>query len=319
MPDIYNFTKSIDQQIVKAVSAVLRAPVLKSKRMKAGEINYVYKLQLPKQTVIARVFRYVDQPATGMFEWLEKQLTKSRIPHAKMIYYSRNNRYFPNGFMISEFVEGLNGWDAIKKGKHTIAKSYEATGRILRQVHEIRLPKYGAINNGKGEYKDYIKMELSVIHCKWADLAKKKVIDSELLPSVEYVIKEKLTQYVKLMPPTLIHADASRENSILTPDGKFILVDWDNARSGIWMWDFIELSWWWLHLREWREEGVRRVARKSFFKGYGKIPFTSKQVNEIQEALHLIKSIEKMHYYYFDKRDIKNFKFVKKIFLSMLA
>lgn len=318
MSKLYHYKKSIDNKIICAVEQVLRSKVLKAKKIKGGEINHVYKIQTDKNTVVARVFGYPDKPADGMLLWIEKQLGALNIPYAKLLYYSRDKKYFPNGFMISEFVDGLSGWDAIESGAHTLAQSYEQSGKTLRKIHNIKLSKYGPINSGKGKYKDFIGMELRQVKEKMADLVHQKALSADVVDKTIAAIKTHLELYKNTFHPVLLHGDASRENSILTKDKTFILIDWDNAWSGIWMWDYIEASWWWLHLPKWKDESIRKTARKAFFKGYGKVVYTPKEIDTIERGLHLIKSVEKMHYYYFDRKEIKNFNLVKKVFLKLL-
>jgi Ser/Thr protein kinase RdoA (MazF antagonist) len=318
MPDIYNYKKSVDNKIVSAVEQVLMTKVVQSKKMANGEINYVYKIITDKNTVIARVFRYADQPAEGMLLWIEKQLSKNNIPHAKLLYYSRDNIFFPNGFMVSEFVEGLNGSQDLDAGVHTLTESYEQSGKILKKIHQIKAKRYGKINYGKGEYEDYVEMELMQVKEKISDLAKRKALPASITIQVDEVIRTCLEPFRKTFRPVLIHGDASRENSIWVKGKSFILVDWDNAAFSIWMRDFIEYSWWWLHLNEWKSEEKRKIARTAFFKGYGKVEYTPKEIDTIQHGLLLIKSVEKLHYYLLDKKDIKNFNLVKKVFLNLL-
>ena len=286
--------------------------------MKSGEINHVYKIQTEKNPVIARVFGYPDKPEDGLLLWIEKQLAKYTVPHAKLLYYSRDKKHFPYGFMISEFVEGLSGWDAIDNGVHTLAQSYEQSGKILRKIHQIKLPRYGPINFGKGKDADFVKFELEGLRNRLTDLIRQKVIPADTILKTEYAIVTSLEPFKKTFHLVLLHGDASRENSILTKNKKFVLIDWDNAWSGIWMCDFIESSWWWLHLPEWKNENMRKTARNAFFKGYGKIEYSPKEVDQIQYGLHLIKSVEKLHYYYFDRKEIKNFNLVKKVFFQLL-
>lgn len=318
MSKTYDHKKSIDERIVSAVEQVLGVNVRDSKKMTNGEINHVYKIITSKNTIIARVFRYAAHPADGMLQWIEKQLIKYKIPHAKLLYYSRDSQHFPNGFMISEFVDGLNGSQDYELGIHTLAQSYEQSGKILRKIHKIKAKRYGKINHGKGECADYLEMELKQVKEKLTDLIKHKALPVDTTVRTNQTIKASLEPYINTFCPTLIHGDASRENSIWAKGKNFILVDWDNASFSIWLRDFIEYSWWWLHLPEWKSEAKRKTARKAFFDGYGKVEYTPKEIDNIQHGLLLIKSVEKLHYYFFDRKDIKNFNLVKKIFFQIL-
>lgn len=318
MPNIYNYKASINKRIARAVEHVLRAKVLDVAKMGHGEINYVYRINTDKGAVIARVFRYENHPADGMLQWIEKQLTKRNIRHAKLLYYSRDSKFFPNGFMVSECIEGLNGLDDYDAGIHTIAQSFNQSGKILKKIHQIKAKRYGKINYGKGESADFIEMEIKQVKAKVADLVNRKALPKDIFNDAERAIRNSLEPYKKTFHPVLIHGDASRENSIWLKGKKYVLIDWDNAMFSIWLRDFIEYSWWNLHLPEWKSEEKRKTARQAFFRGYGKVEYTPKEIDQIQYGLHLIKSIEKLHYYFFDKKDTRNFKLVKKVFFELL-
>ena len=317
MSNRYNH-KNIDKVILRAVEKVLKSKVLDIKKMGYGEVNHVYKIKTEKNTVIARVFGYSDRPANGKLQWIEKQLTKHHILHAKLLYYPRNSKYFRYGFMLSEFVDGLNGSQDYDKGIHTLSQSYKQSGKILRKIHQIKSKRYGNINYGQGQYPDYLEMELKKVKKTINVLIKHKAFPADISEKVATVIRTCLEPYKHTFHPVLIHGDASRENSIWAKGKEFILVDWDNAKFSIWMRDFIEYSFWWMHLPEWKSGSKRKIARKAFFKGYGKVEYTPKDIDVIQHGLHLVKSVEMLYYYLLEKNDVKNFRVVKKNLFKLL-
>ena len=97
----FRYRKSIDRRVKPAVEKVLGLRVLSVSKVKSGEVNHVYKVETNKRTVLVRVFRYETWPEDGKLQWTEKQFVKYHIPHAKLLFYSRNSRWFPNGFMAS--------------------------------------------------------------------------------------------------------------------------------------------------------------------------------------------------------------------------
>ena len=141
MPDIFPYNKSIDKKIKVAVAKVLDTKVLSAHKIKSGEINHVYKVSTSKGFFVARVFRYDDWPENGKLEWIEKQLGRLKVPHAKMVYYSKSKTFFPNGFMISEYVEGVDGTSAVKKGIITEYELYYKFGELSRKIHKIKIKK----------------------------------------------------------------------------------------------------------------------------------------------------------------------------------
>lgn len=90
--------------VERAIAEVLSTLVLKLQRIELGIVNHVYKTETTQGNFIIRIFNYTTWPEDGLLEWIEKQLAKKHIPHAKLIYYTRSKKFFPHGFMISKFV-----------------------------------------------------------------------------------------------------------------------------------------------------------------------------------------------------------------------
>ncbi|MCC7356785.1 MAG: aminoglycoside phosphotransferase family protein [Candidatus Doudnabacteria bacterium] len=319
MPDIFPYNKSIDKKIKVAVAKVLDTKVLTAHKIKSGEINHVYKISTSKGLFIARVFRYHDWPENGKLEWIEKQLSKLKVPHAKMVYYSKSKTFFPNGFMISEFIPGIDGTTAIKKKIITETKLYFELGSLASKIHRVRIKRYGLINNGKGEFNDYIKMQLLGIKKVLKQLINKKLLDSDPYPAIARNIRQTFKPLRNKIHPVLLHGDMSETNLIVTKKNKVILIDWDNARSGIWLADFIELSRRQLFDKSWSTNPARATrARNAFFQGYGKTKFTEQQIIDTEKTLQILRQVRQMHYYAFDKKDFKKLEIVKTVFNKLL-
>lgn len=319
MSDIYTYKKSIDKKVVKAVEAVLKTAAISSTKLKAGEINHVYKIVTLKKTYIARVFRYKQWPEPGKLEWIEKQLTKLRVPHAKLIYSSRDNTWFPNGFMILEFIEGLSGTEVIQQGLLTETELYRAFGMLAKKFHGVKIKKFGPVNGGQGLHENFTEMQLNGIRKILNLLTKKKALSTNPHPQVEQLINNTLRKFKKQIQPVLLHGDMSETNAIVSKNKKVILIDWDNARAGFWLADFIELTRRQLFLKEWTSNPKRmRAARSAFFAGYGKIPFSPKKLAALEQTLQVIRQIWQMNYYCFDNIDRKKFNTVKQLFYKLL-
>ncbi len=208
MKEIFPYKKSIDSKVVKAASEILGVPVISSSRLKGGVVNYVYKLKTAERTVVVKVFRNRFWPEDGKLQWIEKQFAKHKVPHAKMIYYSRNNKYFLFGLMISEYVAGLNAMEAVKKGVHTMADSYKATGNLLKRVHKIKLKKFGQINYGKGTDSNFINRELKKATGLIEKLIHHKNLKHEILNKFISAVRNGLEPFKKrLRFPSVIVAE----------------------------------------------------------------------------------------------------------------
>ncbi|MFA6171904.1 MAG: aminoglycoside phosphotransferase family protein [Patescibacteria group bacterium] len=316
--EICYYDKKTDGKIIQAVKSVLKTGVISCVKMKNGDVNHVFKITTAKGEVIARIFKFENWPEDGKLEWIERRLAKNKIPHAKLLFFTRDKRYFPHGFMISEFIEGEDGFDAIKNGCCTIAQSYFEKGKILKKVHQIKVKKFGPINEGKGKSLNFLNYKLERANRFLNRLAADKMIKTEVIGIFNEKVEKILGPYNKDFKPVLIHGDATRKNTIWSKKNGLMLIDWDNAWSGIWLWDFIELSWWWRHLKSWKDKGKRKTARAAFFRGYGKTACSSRQIDKIERGLHLIKSVERLHYFYYDRENPRFLRLVKKFFLEEL-
>lgn len=318
MPQICHYNKTLDNKIATAVSRALNASLTNCVKLKNGEVNHVYEIDTDKGKVIARVFKYDNWPEDGKLQWIEKNLAKHKIPHARMIYFTRSKKFFPHGFMISKFVPGIDGSEAIEQGRLSLSRSYLEKGKILKKIHKIKIKKFGAINAGKGVSDNFLEYKLKRANRFLKRLIKDNVLPADSPAKLNKKVRTLIEPFNKSFRPVLVHGDATRKNTIWSEDNCIVLIDWDNAWSGIAIWDYIELSWWWRHLKIWQDPVKVKTARTSFFKGYGKSEYTTKQIAVLEHGLHLIKSVERLHFFKYDKKNPRFFKLIKKLFLADL-
>jgi aminoglycoside phosphotransferase (APT) family kinase protein len=211
--------------------------------------------------------------------------------------------------MITEFLEGCNGNEAVKRKQISFSEAFFKTGQILKKVHGIKIKKFGDICNEHEQSLDFIGNKLKAVKSRIKRLEISKAIKQRLYPVIENIIKDNLRQFNKRFVPVLNHGDANRENAIYTPKGDWVLIDWDNAYAGIWLEDYTELTYW----VDWERKSayakrIHTLIRKNFFTGYGAHDFTDGQIAKIEKILHIIKTTNMMVYYHFDKKSPDEFK-----------
>ena len=305
--------------IERAVSEALSIRVARLQRIRRGLVNHVYKAETGKGNYIIRIFNYSDWPEDGMLEWIEKQLAKQRIPHAKLVFYTRSKKYFPNGFMISKFIEGADGWTASKRNTISKAARFYGSGKLLCKIHQIQGSKYGSFNKGRGTHKDFIRFKSDYIKPRLQTLIRAKFLPASIKQDFERVIREYLLPFQKRFKPVLIHSDAHGDNLIITPKGNFVLIDWDNARFGIALEDFTNLTAWFPISEAWHSLKQRAIARSAFLKGYGDIGFTKKEIAKLEKALHPIYSLGVLKYYFSGLKDMKHAKKIRSYLFRLLG
>lgn len=317
--EMFDYNQSMDTQVPGAVEEVLGVPVLKSSRIEQGEYNYVYKIESQKEKYILRVFRTSDYPDAEDLNWTNEKLTEAQIPHAKIFKITRDSKFFPAGFMITEFIEGEICHDAIENKKINFEEYCQKVGALLGKVHSIELKKFGLVNHGEGEYLDVIQHLLEDMD---------QIIDEvSQLVGLNDPIKEKvlaavniLEKYRERIKPVLTHGDANSDNGILTRDGNVTLIDWDNARADIALFDFATLIYWrmkppkHLTIKEYRSK-----LQDAYFSHYGKTEFDTDETNEIVRVLQIVKSVRLLSYYHHIQKRQESVDDTKKKLLSLLS
>ena len=317
---LVKYDRKMDSGIATAVAHVLDVRVKKAIKMSHGEVNHVYKIVTGKGTFLARIFKHKSWQENGKLQWIEKQLTEHNIDHAKILYYSKSGKFFPHGFMITEFLEGNNGNEAVKKRQISLSKAFFKTGWALKKVHRIKIKKFGKINNGKGQNVNFIENKLLAVKARIRRLETGNSIKPRLYPLIEKFVIDNLGQFSRSFVPVLNHGDANRENAIYTPKGEWVFIDWDNAYAGAWIEDYTELTYW----VDWdrkpaHAKRIHELIRKNFFKGYGSHDFSDEQIQKIEKALHIIKVTNMMQYYHFAKKSPAEFKKTREKLYKMLG
>jgi Ser/Thr protein kinase RdoA (MazF antagonist) len=301
---IFHYSQEIDTHIQTTVQEILNSQVISSAKINQGEVNHVYKITTEGAVVIARIFRRPHWPENGKLPWIEEQLSRHNIPHAKTIYYSRESTYFPYGLMISEYIEGKNGIDAIYEGTISFEKFHEQLAQLLKKIHKIEIKKFGQVTQGEGQYDDYIEYRVSKLPSRLNQISDDKDFDHTTTQRVEEVIRKNLQPLQNKLKPVLVHGDPTPDNTIYSSNGQIILIDWDGALSDIWVWDHAWMTYWGSHLSKFGDiEERRQKMRESFIKGYGENDFTADELKRIEKTLHILQAIDLLPYYYQDNKN----------------
>jgi Ser/Thr protein kinase RdoA (MazF antagonist) len=314
MPDIYKYDKTIDSKVAEAVSKILKVQVFNCTKFPKGEVNHVYKIETNKGNFVARVFRYRDWPEKDKLPWIEKQLAKSKIPHAKILYYSRSDRFFPNGLMIQTYLEGPLGTEALKRKLLSHKALYYKMGQLAARLHKITCRQLGSPTEKKIQKVSYTQLQLRVASRMLSKLTKQGVIQKSALTKVQNTIQQTFQDLEAKLHPVLLHGDLSESNVIVDKKFQLTLIDWDNAKAGIWPAEYIELERR-LLLRHARN---RATLKQSFYQGYGKRNLSRTEQQKVEDTLLLIRQVWQMHYYFFDRKEKQNFFKIRKIFYTLL-
>lgn len=312
------FNDSFQKEAGLAVAAQTGEVVRNVVQLTNGEVNYVFRVETEKRVLVIRIFRQPSTRAAEKLLWIEQQLSRHGVAHAKMMYITATHPVFKNGWMLQEFVEGVSGWDYMQ-GTQKLPEFYEKLGRVLAQIHAIPLERFGDVNNGKGEHENYIAANERYVH---AVIEKLKPVVS-LPADCEAKMVQELGRLRAIEPklnPVLVHTDANPGNCIITPEGELVLIDWDNARGLFWVQDLAYLTAKekyreaWGDFREDRSESIR----DNFLKGHGLGEFNLEEIALIERWSHLIQGLNWLDYLHFTQGDLVEAGKVQEIFLTEL-
>ena len=302
------YSKDLDRIAVKAAQEILHARVIRSQKIPKGEINHAYKVETDKGIFLVKAFGIKFCSDDGSLRWISQVLTKHGIQHQKIIYHSRYGKYFPFGFIILEYIEGQMGCDVIG-GEVCFEDFYFRIGKILKIVHEIKPPRWGDINNGRGEYDDLIEFIMKDIDgcCKELPCY---ILSHNSREKAKRIVRDILVPYKDRFKPALVHCDAMPDNCVWTPGKEIVLIDWDNAMALPWLQDLAVITY--------LEKGNENRARDAFLRGHGFEEFTLDEIREAEKSLQIWFSIRLLSFFHFEKQNFNSTQRTKEKLIQLL-
>lgn len=294
--------ESAEEDLKAAAESVLGAEARVAGRLDFGNVNSVYRVEAAGRAYVLKVFTHADWPEPGKLPWVEASLAQGGVPRARLVHYTREAGRLPHGFSLSEFVGGENCKAAVRRGSLTPAAYFGLAGALLKRVHEVSVPLYGYIGDGRGSCADFadwllgrdVKDNLSSV-----DDGTRPA--ETLFPLIERKVGHVLRRYESRFRPALVHSDCNPKNGVLREGGGLVLVDWDDAVAGFWVWDYAGLTYWYAHMREggggFGDAGLDE-ARVGFFRAYGGAGFDEQELRELEWALHVVMAAGEMSYLY---------------------
>ncbi len=294
---VFGYTDKILKQIPKVLSEVSSLKVKSLSRVKNGEVNYNFRVNTDTKPVIVRVFRYGFWPKEETLRLVEEKLKELGIKQSRIIYFDNSDKYFPNGFMVGEWIEGVSGKKAIKQRMVTEKEVIEKTARILKKVHTVQFKKFGTppFNQQNKGINDFSNWVLGLDgEDRLGRLIEKSLISKELVNDAQKKLQAFLDRIDFSIEPVMVHGDAGPENIIWTKEGP-ILVDWDDMKATSWSYDLAWLTFWY----DWQANKVVGW----FLKGYGASNINLNEFRLLEKISHLMLALKLLPYYAFDIQD----------------
>jgi thiamine kinase-like enzyme len=311
----------LKKTVAEAVERVLKTKVASVVKIAKGEFNQVFKVTLEtKVPVVARIFRNKNFPNIDDLLWIEKQFALHKLPHAEILHCSRDSSYFQYGLMITKFVHGTSGDDAIKNGAVTFELFHHKLAALLKKVHKIKIDNYGFLNTGKGTASSFLHFWLEKMKEVY-DMKYKTIpnFDHQLYLKTVAVVTKLLDPIQNKFAPVLTHCDPGPDNCIWTEDNQIVLIDWDTAMSGIWPYDLAVLTYSGSHLSKFGSLEERQEKIRNIFLRLNTVNNLSvADFKNTERALHLIYAFSLLNYYYFGLKNIERYDLTVKGINSLL-
>jgi Ser/Thr protein kinase RdoA (MazF antagonist) len=282
-----------------AAESVLGAEVFGVRRLPFGNANEVFKVESYQGAYVLKVFRQSGWPEAGKLRWVESQLTRVGVPHARMIHYTRDAAHFPHGFSVCEFAEGENCKGLVRDGRLAPEAFCETAGAFFRRVHSISVPRYGHVGDGGGVCEDFtgwlFDREVFDNLRKVDDGSR---LEETFRPRFEREVAPVLRRYESRFAPVLVHGDCTPKNALLDSEGGFVFVDWDAAFAGPRVWEYASLTYWYAYMLKYDGPRDQEGISAAFLRGYGEMGFDADELREIVWALHATQAAGELSYLY---------------------
>lgn len=243
--------------------------------------SQVYKVETETKKYIFKIYAQRDWPEDGKLPYITKKLSENNIAHAKIFDFNRDNEHFPNGYLIEELLPGVTA-DELDLSFEENIKLYEKLGRLVSQVHKIRLTNYGFIG-GKGiaDWTTFSEFIYDMFKDTTSILRDKNIFDSLKLTEIREKLYEKLKS-IDCYPPVICHGDLSTKNILVNSDD-VVLIDWDDAQSLCWIADIARLTFW-MKLKY--DEKTNYAYRNAFLNAY-ETEYDKSVYDKFENALHV--------------------------------
>lgn len=304
------YTSEIDTKIPNLIKDTLHTDVISCHKVAEGEENHVFMVTTPEKKVVLRILGTPFWAGVEKLAFLNKTLQENKIPFPQLVHYSLTDEYFPYGFMITEFIDGINGKDAIEQGKISFTEFHKKLFQLLRKLHAIKNEQFNFLN--EEGFDSVIDFKLNQMTWCFDQLTEQKDVFIRK-DDVQEIIKKFLSPLTTKIAPVLIHYDPTPSNCIYTPEGHLVLVDWDSAASECFMRDIAWLTYWESDgASSAAKENRREILWKLFLEAYQDYGFTIEELQRLEQIYHLCITVELLPYYLVSQKNIKGYEDAKK-------
>ncbi|MCA9371662.1 aminoglycoside phosphotransferase family protein [Candidatus Woesebacteria bacterium] len=280
------FDDSFPVTLKKAAEKILNANLKVGEKFKSAD-SYSYLLESEDGKYVGKIFRFEHWPPPGKLEQIHGLLKQHNIPHEEILYSSYDHPIFKNGWQISKYIPGGTA-RSLRDERNWSKKEYLVElGKLLRQVHQIKLDYFGALHEQKERFDSFEKFALAELDEQdFSDLPAEYSWALEIINQAKKEVAKNLNKFL-WEDSTLVHDDANDRN-VMWQNGKPILIDWVDSLAGPPTRDFATLT-----FRE--NDSILNAIEE----GYGKA------IDQDKLRLHqIMRFIRLGRFFYFEDKDI---------------
>jgi thiamine kinase-like enzyme len=204
-----------------------------------------YRL-LTKQVVLFLSIRKIPgYPNKTALEKCYLLLKENNLPYRRLLYEESSSQLFPYGFLIHEWINAT----------HLPSDNLNWVSNIalcLKQIHKISCFSFGMINQtlcypSLKKYYDNLDCIIAGSFGQAMEPIMPKELETLGIVACGFMdhIFEAITNIGQkvhtIFPAVLIHGDPLLSNLLQTNKNQFLLIDWDEAKMGCWVWDLARL------------------------------------------------------------------------------
>lgn len=251
--------------------------------------NFVYFFTISGKHYILKLFRSTDWPEDGKVQFVNRSLIQNNIPCAELIAYSRNDKIYPNGYLIEREVQGTAA-NKIEFDKEQETELFVKLAKLVSSVHNLKIKNFGYIGSGIACYDsmtDFFEDEFDRIESELKD-----TISESQLSKMKRKFFDMLRDFDDL-PSVLCHGDLSKKNIIVQDNGEMLLIDWDDAMAFSWMADISRLTFW-MKLNYDEHDCV--LFRSAFLEHYN-TAYRKSEFDTFESAFHIYSALDSLIFF----------------------